>query len=303
MKRMHLAVAAALSLVSFLPALATVTPLSQDRRVGTFASFMPAGGTTISSSDAMDAPGYGSLSEDALCHVGEEGGQVTATAVMTSIVDATGVSASVTSNAIAEISNPDDFAEGIGFSTVIFVFSVDVVTPCRLHGIATTREQGQANILFRVNGGAILLNQNPHDTTLPIDQLFSLTPGTYRLELHTGGFGQAFGDENVEAFAQYDLTLSFPNVAAVEPMAAVNTLRVVPNPMFNQAEIMGAQTPMDSQPLEVIDASGRVVRELQLGPAGSARWDGRGQDGAPLTGGVYFVRGAGSAPTRVVLIR
>ncbi|MBN2380958.1 hypothetical protein JXM67_14260, partial [candidate division WOR-3 bacterium] len=58
--------------------------------------------------------------------------------------------------------------------------------------------------------------------------------------------------------------------------------------------------------LEIYDAAGRMMRQLQVGASQKAFWDGRDQEGKALPNGVYFVRCAQSwhlPSCRLVLVR
>ncbi len=58
--------------------------------------------------------------------------------------------------------------------------------------------------------------------------------------------------------------------------------------------------------LAVVDALGRVVRELELGPDGTASWDGAGASGRALAPGVYWLQARGSSAwggTRARIVR
>lgn len=82
-------------------------------------------------------------------------------------------------------------------------------------------------------------------------------------------------------------------IAAVLPPPAM--LRdPFPNPAPGGARIAWAMPSRGIASVRIVDVGGRVVRHLAQGefPAGEhhARWDGRGDDGAPAASGVYFVR-------------
>ena len=68
----------------------------------------------------------------------------------------------------------------------------------------------------------------------------------------------------------------------------------VPNPFYDETRL-GFDLPVAGRiRLRVVDVRGRLVRVLADGrhPAGpgSVVWDGRDQDGAVVSSGVYFVR-------------
>lgn len=101
------------------------------------------------------------------------------------------------------------------------------------------------------------------------------------------------------------ITVTSAPLAPAAPSGAA--WRVVPNPSrggvaFQLPRADGAR------PIEVIDAAGRLVRELagEMGEdrALHAQWDGRDAAGHPVGAGVYFVRGGGATGTgRVVILR
>ncbi len=84
---------------------------------------------------------------------------------------------------------------------------------------------------------------------------------------------------------------------AVDGGPAVSRLMLAdarPNPMRTATSIGFALTRSGAVSLEVLDLQGRRVRSLARGvhAAGLHRldWDGRGEDGAPVGAGIYFVR-------------
>ncbi|MFN8178745.1 MAG: FlgD immunoglobulin-like domain containing protein [bacterium] len=90
--------------------------------------------------------------------------------------------------------------------------------------------------------------------------------------------------------------------------AAALALSARPNPTKGAVQLEYAAPASAALSLQVVDVSGRVVRQLRsgAGSAGSATWDGRDDVGARVAAGVYFVRlksGAAMRTERVTLIR
>jgi hypothetical protein len=87
-------------------------------------------------------------------------------------------------------------------------------------------------------------------------------------------------------------------------------LRYAPNPAGEGGCFQWAVGAPEPLTLEVVDARGRRVFTRRWAVVGSGgrqfRWDGVGDSGARLPGGVYFARltrGAASATTKIVLVR
>ena len=97
-----------------------------------------------------------------------------------------------------------------------------------------------------------------------------------------------------------------PAVAAPAPRPA---LQVSPNPTRGGVLIQSFDTGIASKQatLEIMDASGRVVRRLESSLSGGVYWDGGNAAGDPVATGLYFVRvhSAGSRPSMgtVLVIR
>jgi hypothetical protein len=84
--------------------------------------------------------------------------------------------------------------------------------------------------------------------------------------------------------------------------------RAVPNP-FRAGEgtwIRLGASPLDAESVDVLDASGRLVRRLRVEPATAeneaVRWDGRDAGGNPAPPGVYFVTAQGPGGRRSVRV-
>lgn len=88
-----------------------------------------------------------------------------------------------------------------------------------------------------------------------------------------------------------DALLPYSGVPASEPAPEV---RVFPNPFREYAGIHYSLPRSGAVRLQIFDASGRLVRTLLDGPAGSgagfARWDGRTEGGRDVPSGMYFYR-------------
>lgn len=301
--RRLLLVPAVLGLVgTALPAFGTVTPVSQFRRVMTFASYSPAEGEFTSSTDSFDAPGFGEWTGNAFCHVGEEGAQATSTADMVSSIDETGVSIVASTGANAEVRVPEDFAEAIGISQSTFIFEVDTTTPCHLQVDATAVENGQFTFVLRVRNGPILVIRQSEER-VSIDQLVVLEPNTYEISTSSSGFGQAFGETTTIATVDYSVMFTFLSPASVSsPSSAPPGLVVHPNP-FAGSTTISLQNALAAETIQVIDAAGRSVRTLLVPTGGSVQWDGRDEAGRTVNGGIYFVRGSQGPAVRVIALR
>ena len=77
------------------------------------------------------------------------------------------------------------------------------------------------------------------------------------------------------------------------------SIRATPNPFRDQTWLSGSP----GAPVGIFDLTGRRVRGLELDASGQVRWDGRRDDGAPASVGLYFVRLPGAAAVRVVRLR
>jgi hypothetical protein len=90
--------------------------------------------------------------------------------------------------------------------------------------------------------------------------------------------------------------------------AATLALSARPNPSKGAVRLEYAAPASAAVSLQVVDVSGRVVRQLLsgAGSAGNVMWDGRDDGGGEVAAGVYFVRlksGAAMRTERVTLIR
>lgn len=97
-----------------------------------------------------------------------------------------------------------------------------------------------------------------------------------------------------------------PDGTGLPPLAAAAPpgLRAWPNPTRGATVRLAAvAAPEGRSPLLVLDAAGRVVRRLAPGEDGVAAWDLRGEAGAPVAPGTYFVRAHGGAAARVTVLR
>jgi len=101
----------------------------------------------------------------------------------------------------------------------------------------------------------------------------------------------------------------FPNdcgVAAEVEVAAERApgLRAVPNPTSGEARLYFADTDNAPRRLDIFDAGGRMIRELDREGTGALVWDGRDRRGRPVASGVYLVRvKGGDTVGRIVLRR
>jgi hypothetical protein len=93
-------------------------------------------------------------------------------------------------------------------------------------------------------------------------------------------------------------------------VAESTRIDVFPNPASGEVGFLLPDRAMgEAVRLTVHDVTGRLVREIHCGPLPGVRslsWDGSGDDGRQVRGGVYFVRLAGGglrATARFVLVR
>lgn len=110
------------------------------------------------------------------------------------------------------------------------------------------------------------------------------------------------GDGRVD-FAK---TVALVPVAASTPEPVPQTIFVSPNPSTRGAAITLVLPPRQgarSEPLRVIDASGRLVLRLPSPAVGLARWNGRGRDGELVPAGAYFVQFGATRATITILDR
>jgi len=128
---------------------------------------------------------------------------------------------------------------------------------------------------------------------------------------HPSASGRDAVADSLLAFFQRDpTTVPWYRVQAVsvEPAAGSTSLKVAPNPARGRVEIAFTPGAGMSWRIEVLDLAGRRVRELARGAGdGSPRlasWDLRDPSGAPVRGGVFWVRltEAGSSTVRPVTV-
>jgi thermitase len=99
--------------------------------------------------------------------------------------------------------------------------------------------------------------------------------------------------------------ITMPKTADVDGLAPASAaIEFFPNPSrfgeWVSLRILGAS----AQTLMVVDASGRRVRAIDVGPSGFAQWNGRDASNRRVPPGVYFVGAANGSPRgRIVLSR
>ncbi len=87
-------------------------------------------------------------------------------------------------------------------------------------------------------------------------------------------------------------------------------LQAYPNPFIRSTEFRVESSELKDSKLEILDVCGRVVRKLpiinnQLAIS-NVKWDGRGEDGTPLPGGIYFAKLSGkeeNSTLKLILMR
>lgn len=126
---------------------------------------------------------------------------------------------------------------------------------------------------------------------------------TFRLGAVSGGAAQNWQGGNDESWAIDNLKVTLGNSASAAPTPAAGAMLRgnVPNP-FNPSTRIRYELPIDGAPvrLTIHDLGGRLVRTLVDEAQGAgghvAPWDGRDNEGQPVSGGVYVYRlAAGSA--------
>jgi hypothetical protein len=123
------------------------------------------------------------------------------------------------------------------------------------------------------------------------------------------------GIENVALTLPSQVTglAAFLTELAAPVQASSVRMTPVPNP-FNPRTNIQIEFAADSQPssilVRIFDASGRLVRRLYSGPAAEPRlnlpWDGRNENGAAASGGVYYARTdfpGGHCATKLMLVK
>jgi glucose/arabinose dehydrogenase len=141
----------------------------------------------------------------------------------------------------------------------------------------------------------------------------------YRLKLRSGTLDQ---EDTLETFAQFpesilDVTVGIEGslwvattsaIYRILPRATVDvgptasggrTLIASPNPFVDRLTFDLGDVPRDAG-LEIVDIQGRVVRRWVAPLPAGIQWDGRSDEGRPLTAGVYLARvsGRGFVATR-----
>ena len=100
-----------------------------------------------------------------------------------------------------------------------------------------------------------------------------------------------------------------PQRPAPEPGAPAGAQALVARPTVTHAatEFHLARPAEDAARIAVLDASGRLVRRLDVPRGATARtWDGRDAEGRPAAAGVYLARftsGRWTGRTRIVIVR
>ena len=302
MQRVWLSLAVLVLAIDALPAFGVVTPVSQGRRLQTFAVYAPAQGAPESTQEVIDFLELGEWTDEAVCHVGEPGAEATGTAFIISRIDETGASIIASTRGEAENRVPEDFGEGFGFSRISYVFSVDEATPCRV--MVTAREEGNGsfNFLLRVLDGPFVILAPFDEPEIHIDEMVQLQPGTYELTASSGGFGQAFNEMQTIALVDYAIDLTFPATSSAPSSPVAIAPVAQPNPFVESTRI-SLRNATGPETVEVLDVAGRVVRRLDVRGEGSVEWNGRDENGTRAGAGVYFVRAGSGETTRVVRMR
>jgi len=131
------------------------------------------------------------------------------------------------------------------------------------------------------------------------------TPGTYTVTLTATN---ACGSDP-EVKTDYVTVQGSVGVRPVDAPSGRLVVESLRNPQRGGASLRIAAPGAEVVTLRIVDAGGRIVRELGVaGPAGERRieWDGRDQAGQPVGAGLYVVfarGGSATAATKVVVLR
>jgi hypothetical protein len=198
-----------------------------------------------------------------------------------------------------------EFAEAFGGSSYTIRFDVGETTTCSLAGSMEAAGNGRGTALFRITDGEILMYEQASDGGLvSFDRLLEITPGNYELQVSINGYGQALpGGGGSPASGRFDLFLdALAPAEAPLPNAATNRWIAYPNPARDQVVVsMQGTTPAGSG-VTILDASGRVVRDLTAFDLGAA-WDLRDSRGEEVPSGTYFARADAGSPIRITVLR
>ncbi|MBD3348014.1 MAG: T9SS type A sorting domain-containing protein [Candidatus Eisenbacteria bacterium] len=205
----------------------------------------------------------------------------------------------------------------------------------RVDGICERVSNGSYYLIERSYGPGITGHVTASDTRAPIvaevkvlenhsDQLSPRTtdptygrywrlllPGTYTVEFSAFGYEtQTFTDVVVDSsgYTTLDCELE-PWTGVPEDDLGTRIERVSPNPFRDATTLSFAAPRGESADVVLYNASGRVVREFSVSPAGGSGtvvWDGTDSSGRPVASGVYFAEltsGGASDRSSIVLLR
>lgn len=152
--------------------------------------------------------------------------------------------------------------------------------------------------VYAVNGSSALLTFGTLDHPVMVRSLARL--GSLVLDIDAGQLNARFLDDqgvirDVFAIVK-DVASPVPDSIPLDPAIAAegHRLRTVPNPARRSTTIRFQTPARASVVVSILDASGRMVRELHHGVLGAGSheltWDGTRSDGQPVPAGVYFVR-------------
>jgi hypothetical protein len=304
-------IAIALFAIALLPSLAfsVITPVSQLREVVTFAKIqLNPEGDLIESAEDSTTQDPGAYVRTAHCKLAQAGSHVSVIADQDSDISAAGVTASLGFSADAGLQAPAVFAFGIGTSNGTFVFDTDTPTECRIQGTYLAAESGVIDILLHVPNSTHIYQRQYSNTQTSVDDRVQIPAGRYEFTFGAGGdcVAQQGGSQGGHATAT--LQLSFLSSAGVgEPLASQARIFVSPNPVRDSARlsIRGPVSAGGSEQVDVaiLDAGGRLVRNLRSSHGEAVTWDTRDGGGAPLPAGVYFLKIGDRPAGRATLLR
>jgi len=82
--------------------------------------------------------------------------------------------------------------------------------------------------------------------------------------------------------------------SSVPTAELVSSIRALPNPSTGEVRFQNLTADARPFPVEVLDATGRILRTIEPSRSGDLAWDGRDEMGREVSSGVYFYRGVGS---------
>jgi len=292
------------------PAAASVEPVQQQRNVTTFALVDPLEGIVAMDNEQIssDQPGVFDERTEGEAMAGDAWARSWADQYSEIGGDELLVDAAF--HGAASIGETASFAEAFGGTQLTFHFRVDTPIELALLGSMEAAGNGITNVLLASDQTGVLLYESIDDDVLQLEEAFPLGPGTYRFTASSGGYGQAFAEQENPASGSYSFRVHFPGAAEIPDPGenpAAFAMQIAPNPASRNATIRFAGPVPAGTALILFDATGRTVRRLTGMEGGSFHWDTEDDAGRPVAPGVYFARLDGSArgaePARILVVR